>query len=560
MNTKIAELKKLFTKFDIDFYIVPSQDEFLGEYTTDHSNRLQYITGFAGSNGLALFSKEGQDYFFTDGRYLLQAKTQLEGDFKIIDMAVNSLSDILSLLLSENKKICLDPKLHNIMQIDNLIKKFSIDQVAFVEKNLVDFIWKDRPKRNYSNVEIHPLEYAGESTANKIRKITSRMEKDCVDFFVVTDPHSVCWLLNIRGRDLEYTPLVLSSAILSLNGSVRLFCNNHCDKDVIKYFKDNNITLFKEGNFSNELKKIAESKVLLSNRSSYWVLSNLQDVEIGTDYCELPKACKNETEINGTIQAHIRDGRAVCKLLNWIESTLESKGQITELDISEKVLEFRSEEKHFVTPSFATIAGFKSNGAIIHYRPTTATNKTISDGMLLIDSGGQYLDGTTDITRTICIGEPTEEQKRDFTLVLKGLIRVANAKFNYDTTGADLDVFARKALADEGKDYAHGTGHGVGSFLSVHEGPQSISKHSSVTLRPGMILSIEPGFYKEGEYGIRIENLAFVKESDSQDMLEFQTLTKAPIQEKLVDFDMLTDSETKWLEDYNKNCKTLNSL
>jgi len=555
MNTKIAGLKKLFTKFDIDFYIVPSQDEFLGEYTTDHSSRLKYITGFTGSNGLALFSKEGQDYLFTDGRYLLQAKSQLEGNFKIIDMSVNSLADILSLLLCENKKIGIDPKLHNIMQVNNLIKNFSINQFVFVEKNLIDFIWGDRPKRHYSNVGIHPLEYSGEPTSSKIRKIISRMQKDCVEFFIATDPHSVCWLLNIRGRDLQYTPLVLSNAILATNGSVGLFCNNNCDDNVIKYFEDNNITLFRETDFSSELKKITENKVLISNKSSYWVRSHFQDVEISADYCELPKACKNEIEINGTIQAHIRDGRAVAKLLNWIDDTLESGEKITELDVSAKVLELRSEEKYFKTPSFPTIAGFKNHGAIIHYNPTKATNKAISgDGMLLIDSGGQYLDGTTDITRTICIGEPTEEQKHDFTLVLKGFIRVATAKFGYDTTGADLDAFARKALVDEGKDYAHGTGHGVGSFLSVHEGPQSISKHSSVTLRLGMILSIEPGFYKEGEYGIRIENLAFVKESDSQDMLEFQLLTKVPIQEKLVDFDMLSDEEAEWFRKYNKSC------
>jgi len=555
MNKKITELKSLFEKFDIDFYLVPSQDEFLGEYTTEHTNRLKYITGFSGSNGLAIFSKTEEDYFYTDGRYLIQAKNQLQKGFEILDMVVTPMKDKLAEICKSGAKIGIDARMHNAMQIENLLKVIPEEQIICLKDNLVDLVWEARPKRKISDITLHPLKYSGEKTLSKKNRVLFLMQESGIDFAIITDPHSVCWLLNIRGNDLEYTPLVLARVILHKNGEIALFCPNPYSEDVKKYFEANKISVFGEDEFESACSELDGKKVFITNKASYFIKKQLSNAVMGQDYCDMLKACKNKTEIQGAIDAHIEDAKAVSEVIEWIYKSLEGKKKITELDVSNKVLELRKKGKDFVSPSFPTIAGFKEHGAIIHYIPSKETNKEISDnGILLIDSGGQYYGGTTDITRTIAIGEPSKDQIHDFTLVLKGFIGVASRKFDCGTTGANLDVFARKALIEEGKDYSHGTGHGVGSFLSVHEGPHSISKYSTIALSPGMIVSIEPGFYKEGEYGIRIENLAFVKESTEKGKLEFQMLTLVPIQEKLVDFDMLTDEEKEWLKEYNSRC------
>lgn len=556
MNKKITELKSLFKKYDIDFYIVPSQDEFLGEYTTEHSNRLKYITGFTGSNGLAIFSKTGEDYFYTDGRYLIQARQQLPENFEVLDMTKIPLKDKLLELCKSGVKIGVDARMHSVMQIENLIKFLPENSLSFLEDNLVDLIWQNRPERYISNISLHPIKYSGEKVLSKKNRIIYMLKENCMDAVLITDPHSVCWLMNIRGRDLEYTPLILARAILETNGGLTLFCDNKCSPEVKKYFKENDINVRMENDFPSACSELKGKKVSISNHNvSYWFKMKLDNAIIEKDYCDMLKARKNRTEIQGAIAAHIEDAKAVSGVIDWVYKSLDKGKKVTELDVSSKVLELRKSGKDFVQPSFPTIAGFKEHGAVIHYIPSKDTNKEISgNGILLIDSGGQYYCGTTDITRTIAIGNPTEEQIHDFTLVLRGFIAVASAKFDKGTAGKDLDILARKYLVEEEKDYAHGTGHGVGSFLSVHEGPYSISKYSSLALIEGIILSIEPGFYKEGEYGIRIENLAFVKESSERGKLEFQMLTKVPIQEKLIDFNMLSDEEKDWLEKYNKSC------
>ncbi|MCH9754231.1 MAG: aminopeptidase P family protein [Alphaproteobacteria bacterium] len=558
MDNKHKELRSLLVQRNIDFYLVPSQDEYLGEYTTDHTNRLKFITGFTGSNGLAIFSAKGEDLFYTDARYLIQAGKELSKNFKVLDMAAVPIRNTLKDICKSDANIGIDARMHTVTQIESFKKFVPENQIVCIEENLIDLIWDKRPKREISDIFIHPIKYSGEKTLSKIGRICFLMKEDLVDYFIVSDPHSICWLLNIRGHDLNYTPLILSSAILHKDGRVDLYCANKADKTVLHYFKENNIHMHVEDQFSSDI-GVLEGKVSISSKASYFIKSKLNAPIIVQDYCDMPKACKNKTEIQGAVDAHIEDAKAVSKMIKWVYESLDSGKKITELDVSDKILEFRKEGMGFVCPSFPTIAGFKENGAIIHYAPSKKSSKDISGtGLLLIDSGGQYYGGTTDITRTIAIGDPTKEQMNDFTLVLKGFIAVASAKFKFGTTGADLDVLARKFLEEERKNYPHGTGHGVGSFLSVHEGPQSITKHSSVALKPGMIVSIEPGFYKEGEYGIRIENLAFIKESNERGKLEFQMLTLVPIQEKLIDFGMLTDEEKEWLQNYNELCNKEN--
>jgi len=540
----INELKKIFPDFGIDFYLVPSQDEFLGEYTTEHSNRIKYITGFSGSNGMAVFSATDQDCFFTDGRYLIQARSELLGDFEIID--ISNLSDWIIAKCKDGKKIGIDPNLHSILETENLLKK---GLLVFIEQNLVDLVWIDRPSREYSHIFLHPLDYSGQDIKDKKESVVERIKQNGLDAIIISDPHSLCWLLNIRGRDLENTPIILSRAILYREGLIDLFSSNPLDSKVQEYFSANNIRVFKEEEFDSSLQRLSNQKIGINPKSPYSIKLKLQNAILVDEYCEQLRAIKNYTEIKGAISAHLKDGRAVSGLIEWIRTTQN----LTELDVSAKAQALRSEEKNFVCPSFPTIAGFKGNGAIIHYRPAESTNLEIKkDGILLIDSGGQYLEGTTDITRTIAIGTPTEEQIHNFTLVLKGAIRLMTAKFKHGTSGAELDALARQDLLQEGKNYVHGTGHGVGSFLSVHEYPRSIA---SAILEPGMIVSVEPGFYKEGEYGIRIENLVLVERAQDPEMLEFRLLTLVPIDERLVDFSILTEEERAWLERYNRSCQ-----
>lgn len=551
MSKVIERLKRGMNEQNIDLYLLPTQDEFLGEYVPDHGKRLEYMTNFTGSNGMAIFNTKGQDYFYTDGRYLLQAAKQLDSGFEVLDMRAEPLGKKLQSLTSEGLIVGIDPKLHNISQIDAISKIVPPDKMVFVDSNIVDEVWEDRPKASYSNIDLHPLKFAGESHSDKKAKILKKLQENEVDAVIITNPHSVCWLLNIRGRDLDYTPLLLARAVLYSSGEVKIFCDNGADEEVLKYFDNNNISIHSSEKFEKEIEGLSSKRVSISKAAPYWLKMKLPEAVIEEDYCEYPKAIKNKVELEGAKIAHERDGKAVSKLIDWIQDAVSKGKKITEYDVLKKSVEFRSEQKNFVCPSFPTIAGFKENGAIIHYKPDEDSKEISGDGILLIDSGGQYLEGTTDITRTISIGNPTQEQIHDFTLVLKGYIAVATAKFKPGTTGADLDKLARQYLKEEGKDYAHGTGHGVGSFLSVHEGPHSISHVSKVPLMPGMIVSIEPGYYKEGEYGIRIESLAFVKEKG--EILEFEVLTICQIDENLVDCSLLSNEEKNYLNSYKKS-------
>lgn len=525
MNVKarISKLRDSFNEYGIDCYLIPSNDEFQSEYVPKHLNRLKFITGFTGSNGLAIITKTSA-LFFTDGRYLLQAAQELADDFEVYNLI-----DLFKFL--PKNKIGYDPKIYSLKVIDRY-KDYDLVSCA----NLVDLIWNDKPTANLSEVFDYPIEYAGESSDDKCKAIQNHLIEKNIDAVIITDSSSICWLLNIRAHDVECNPILLSFLIFHQDGSVELFSNA----------KDS----YSLNEFSDRLKLIKNKKVQIDpNSASTWLASQLDHLILADDPCLLKKACKNDIEIEKAKEIHVIDGAAVTKLLYWLDNNEDKKSELT---ISSKLLELRRKGDGFIYPSFTSISSFAANGAIIHYAPNEKTNKALSgNGLFLLDSGGQYYGGTTDITRVISIGEATHQQRIDFTLVLKGHIALASAVFIEGTSGSELDVLARQFLWKNGKNYAHGTGHGVGNALSVHEGPQGISKYNKVPLQPGMILSNEPGYYKDGEYGIRIENLMVVKDLNNG-YLAFETLTLAPIDKRLILADMLSFQEKQWLNGYHQ--------
>lgn len=547
--TNFGLLKTNLKKLNLDYFLLPNSDEFLSEYLPEYAKRLQFITGFTGSNAFVIIGQK-KSSFFTDGRYSLQAVAEVnKKDFEILNLA-----DILPLtwLLKNTKKnssIGFDPALHSINFVHNLQKHFGNNLVA-LEKNPVDAIWKNQPQPLKTKVFKHSEKYSGLSSQEKIKKITTNLDKN-IDAVILTNPASICWLFNIRASDIKYSPLLLGYAIIYKNGTALLFPQK-LESDFL-----NNIPDSRFGNYNIQLD---------FNQANYQIYQILESRNINIinkpDPCLIHKAIKNSTEIKNAIIAHKIDGLAVTKFLFWLENTIAKKANLDEIRITKKLSEFRRKNKKFLYESFATIAGFGSNGAIIHYHANKKTNKKIKgNGLLLIDSGGQYLEGTTDITRTIAVGKPTKEMIENFTDVLKGHINLACTKFQKGTTGSSLDILARRYLQQKGLDYAHGTGHGVGSFSSVHESPPSISKKDDgVALQPGMILSNEPGYYKEGKYGIRIENLILIYHPEQSEisyqaksnLLRFQTLTLAPIDPKLINFNTLTKSEKQWLCEYHQ--------
>lgn len=548
----MQKLRKLLKAQSLDGFVVPSGDEFQSEFCPDHARRLEWLTGFSGSNGIAVILHD-KCAFFTDGRYSLQAQDEVSSEYEIHNLADETPGKWLARNLSKDKKIAIDAKLHSV----NSVKAYG--DFVCVEQNPVDEIWTDRPRAIKSDVVEHSLKYSGVDAADKIAKISQELKKKSIDTVVLTSPESVCWLLNIRGADLSCTPAILATAIIFADGEVQLFV----EPERVKCQLAKSVKLLHPNQLQESLSTLSNMKVGLdSASSSYWFLNELRinDAEINNfgDPCVLPKAIKNQTEIDGSFAAHITDGVAVTQFLYWL-SNPKNMQNLDELSAQDKLLEFRKKSGEMTMPSFDTIAGFGSNGAIVHYRASKKSCKKIEgNNLFLVDSGGQYKAGTTDITRTIAIGEPSLEHKRSYTLVLKGHISLASVIFPHGTTGAHLDVLARMHLWQQGLDYDHGTGHGVGSFLGVHEGPQNISKAlRGVPLQAGMIVSNEPGYYKTGEYGIRIESLVLVVEKPEigekgRKFLGFETITRTPLDYRLIDWSMLSELEVAWLESYQQ--------
>ena len=566
---RTAALRELMSAQGLDGYFVPRTDEYLNEFVSPCSERLAWLTGFTGSAGLAVVLKKSAA-LFVDGRYKIQARYQVDLDLLDIQLIPDVKPESwISTHAGQKSKIGYDPRLHTVRNIRAMNAVLDPEGIKLVpvEKNLIDRIWKDRPPEPTGAVRLHPLKYAGKRATEKLSAIQQDLKQRHADAVLVTQPESVAWLFNIRGDDIRHTPVVLCTAIIHARKKPELFVDPKKLSPTVSAALKKILHLRSAGEISDRIKQLGSrrSRVQIDPArtpvfyADMLTGSGAEPVE-ADDPCILPRAIKNSTEIAGARQANIRDGQALCRFLCWLENNVKSR-PVDEISAAEKLEDFRRDTGKLLDISFDTISGAGPNGAITHYRVTRNTNRILGKGTLfLIDSGGQYLDGTTDITRTVAIGRPTAYMRNHFTLVLKGHIAISRALFPEGTRGMDLDPFARQALWAAGLDFGHGTGHGIGSYLSVHEGPQGISRRSKTPLRPGMILSNEPGYYRAEKYGIRIENLLLVTEprlvkGGEVPMLGLDVLSFAPIDLNLINASGLTPDEIKWLNHYHREVR-----
>jgi len=540
---KIQILRSKFKKYNIDGYIVPKNDDYFTEYSK--INRLKIISNFSGSAGLAVILKR-KNYLFTDGRYTIQSQIESGKNFKII-----SFEKLINCNLFKNIKLGIDPKLFTYQQI----KKFFLknNKIKFIDKNLIDEIKKQNVNDSFPFFSLKK-NIVGESINSKLNKISKYLKRKKSDYIFISAPENVAWILNIRGGDGPNSPVPNSRLIISQTKKIFLIskikkCKNLFRKKIID---SNEFIDIKE--FPKKILNLKGKSFIIDNNSCSIfyedIIKSKFKIIKGEDPTYFLKAIKNKTEINNMKKAHILDGVALTKFIYWIKNI--NKKQITEVDAQNKLEKFRRMNKNFLYPSFDTIAGSGKNGAIVHYRAKKENCKIIQNkDIFLCDSGGQYKYGTTDVTRTICFSKPNQNIKNIFTKVLKGHIAVATTNLNKDNIGKKIDKRARKFLKQNNLDYAHGTGHGVGFFLNVHEGPQSISKINKVKIKEGMILSNEPGYYQKNKFGIRIENLVYVKKAGKK--IFFENLTLAPIEKDLINFKLLTSSEKNYLFKYHLN-------
>jgi Xaa-Pro aminopeptidase len=544
MKDRVPILLALMLQKNIDAYIVSSSDEFQNELPPQCNKRLQWLTSFSGSNGVALITKK-KSILFTDGRYLLQAREQLDEElFTICD--VSNYEDTAAALKRLDINISYDPNILSVDFIERWGKIAPGIKLLPLQGNLVDVIWQRSRSLITKSPMFLSIKYTGISTIDKIKLVTNNLN---YDYVLITIPTSVCWLLNIRGKDTDYTPIIMCYCLIKKDGSIELFSHLQTFK---KHYEK--LTLFPFLEYKQRFLNIVRlgCSIQFSTHTPIWFLHQCPQAHITRDPCEDLKSVKNAVELSGIEFSHRQDGVALLKLMKWMTSNIGNG--ITEMEIDQRLEEFKRLGNLYVHRSFATIAGFAKNGAIIHYQAKTTTNlKLNKQSVFLLDSGSQYKAGTTDVTRTFHFGSPTSEQKKHYTLVLKCLIKLSSLHFPKTTTGSQLDGVAREFLWKHGLDYPHATGHGVGHYLSVHEGPVAISKHCIVSLEENMVLSIEPGLYFNEGYGIRIENLVVVKASVFNNFLTFQTLTKVPISTNLIDYSLLHEQEIIWLKDYHEN-------
>jgi Xaa-Pro aminopeptidase len=543
-KTKLHQVRLLFPKNQINCYIISTKDEYLSEYPPAYAKRLEYLTGFSGSNGLAVIL-ENTVLFFTDGRYLTQCSKELDRDsFQIFDQ--KQLIDFpWENYTSPGDIIGYDPAIFTCNALLPL-KKLNLKAV---QGNLIDKIWEDRPSKPNSTIYNYDVSFAGEERTEKIAKCRNFLDTHGGEALVITNPEILCWLFNIRAADIEFSPLLLANGYITKENSYLFTDSTRIQGDL------KGITIVPETAFIQIIQQ-QQGKILFDDNLCSKYISDIikqKEHQNVVNPCLLWKSCKNSVEIDKMIEAHIQDGVAAVEFLSFLASNDLSK--YSEYDLGLKLKDFRSKGYNYVTDSFPAIIGFKENGAIIHYRASQkSAKKMVGDGLLLIDSGGQYLGATTDITRVAVIGKPEQKYREYYTKILKGHLNLAMIKFPKESvTGANLDILARQFLWQDGDDYPHGTGHGVGSFLSVHEGPQNISLTSYGTkLAAGMVISNEPGFYQPGEFGIRIENMMYVKETTNSDFLEFGMLTLVPYEKNLIDKDLLSKDELNYLTCYYK--------
>jgi Xaa-Pro aminopeptidase len=589
---RVEQLRQLLVKAGLEALLVPRADEHQGEYVPASAERLKWLTGFSGSAGLAVVARTAAA-LFVDGRYVVQAPAQVDGRiFEVLQVPEAKLEDWLGKHLKAGDVVGFDPRLHTQAMIEDLAKGLGgkgIELLAVRGENLVDQAWGSaRPDPPVGPILVHPMRYAGKAAEQKIAELQASLRKEGEDAVVLTLPDSIAWLLNIRGSDVAHNPVPLAYALVPASGKPELFVDRdklgaeagaHVAK-IAKIVPDakhaksgarraqrSDTAVRQSLDARLRVLRAAPKRIRLDPATaSSWFFRKLKggkaSIVRGADPCLLPKARKNTAEIKGARAAHKRDGAAVVRFLAWLDREAPGGG-LDEIAASRRLEEIRSETQALKEISFDTISGAGPNGAIVHYRVTTATNRKLRSGELyLVDSGAQYLDGTTDITRTVAIGGPTREMCERFTLVLKGHIAIATARFPRGTRGVDLDPFARRALWEAGLDFDHGTGHGIGSYLSVHEGPQSISRRGMTVLEPGMIISNEPGYYKAGSYGIRIENLVLVTEpakvaGGEREVMGFETLTLAPIDRRLVLPELLSAPELSWLDAYHARVRQI---
>ncbi len=568
-KVRIEALRAQLGNQQLGGFVVPLTDEHMSEYVGGYAQRLAWLTGFGGSAGTAVVLAD-KAAIFIDGRYTLQVRDQVDGAYwSYQSVPETNVADYLKANAPMGAKIGYDAWLHSKSWVQSATSALATRNATLlaVPSNPVDTIWADRPAPSNALVEAHPDHLAGQSAADKRSAIATWLGEKQADAAILTALDSIAWAFNIRGRDVERTPVALAFAMIWADKTADLFIAPDKLTNDIRAHLGPEVRLHPYAGFSDALSWLAGKSVAVDpDRAVAGIYNQLQaagaNIIEARDPVILPKAIKNAAEIAGTKAAHRRDGAALSRYLHWL-SVEGPKGQQTEMSASDRLEAFRQATGELVDLSFDTISGAGPNGAIVHYRVSEATNRPIAPGMLyLVDSGGQYRDGTTDVTRTIAIGPVDAEMKRRFTLVLKGHIALARARFPKGTRGSQLDVLARQYLWAEGLDYAHGTGHGVGSFLSVHEGPQRIATGGGVDepLAPGMIVSNEPGYYKTNGYGIRIENLVLVtpdkRADEEKDMLAFDTLTLAPIDRHAIEPCLLNEQERQWLNHYHARVLT----
>lgn len=564
-HQRLIRLRNELERLKLDFFLVPVQDAHLSFLLCDHDQRLQWLTGFTGSAGMCVVGAN-QSALFVDGRYTLQAQAQTDSnDYQILEFTNSKLCQWINKTLPNKdrgggRQIGIDPWLHSDHEVERLKINLPKWRIVCVENNPIDKIWQNQPLPPASKMFEHELKYAGQSRQDKIIEMREFLTKHKFDAMVLTQSDNIAWLLNLRGADVPHTPIKQAFATVAQDGRINLFVHLNADQyEACPAWLGDQVRLRYSDEFVDVLDQL-EGRVFVADTSNHGVvqrLANRQEVELcrGDDPCDKAKAQKNKVQIAGFEDAHRRDGVAMVEFLTWLDNTREP---VSEIDAADKLLACRRQTGCLHDESFDAISASGPNAAIIHYRVTAQTNRQLTDGELyLIDSGGQYFDGTTDITRTVAIGCPSPRHIKSYTLLLRGLISLSSLKWPQGVPGNDLDVLSRQYLwREQQMDYAHGTGHGVGHFLGVHEGPYNITKKCKKAITNGMVLSIEPGCYVEDDYGIRLENLVVVEnftpaEQKDPSFLQFKTLTQVPFDRRLIDLSHLTSEDKDWIDSYH---------
>jgi Xaa-Pro aminopeptidase len=561
---RLVLLREAMKQQGISACIIPGTDPHAGEYIAEYWKERQWISGFDGSAGTAVVTLNGAG-LWTDSRYFLHAAEQLEGTgIELMKQGLPETLEILpwlSSLLNANEKVGVNSQMFSLNAYASMKTELKMDGLELVSIDLLAKVWTERPSLPLNPFFVFDTKYAGKSTTEKLTLVRAEIQKAHADAFVISALDDIAWLFNIRGNDVDYNPVIIAYALIEKEKATLYIAPEKLTPETTAYLHSQGVTVAPYLAIYDELKQLPPSKSVLVdggklNQALFESIPTGCTIRNTMSPVFKLKSIKNEVEMDGIRRAMVKDGVALTRFFIWLEENLKTD-TLSEISVSDKLREFRSEQQNFVGQSFGTIAGYAAHGAIVHYSATPESDvKLKSENIFLLDSGGQYLDGTTDITRTIALGTPTVQQKVDFTLVLKGHIALSTAIFPVGTRGSQLDILARKAMWDLGLNYGHGTGHGVGHFLNVHEGPQSIRMDENpVVLQAGMFMSNEPGLYRTNQYGIRTENLIHVvpaQKTDFGQFLKFETVTLYPIDQVLIDIDLLTDAEIEWLNDYHK--------